>query len=144
MPYLVAEPDTCPPEHSEWTFEARATELRTALNADARTNVGPALDRVEISGRDAAGRAELITLRGTRTFVVRGEVFREVVTRALGVKSLRSTLFSVKRAGDHFVFSGHGFGHGVGLCQAGAAVRVRGGVAPAEVLRHYFPGVVVR
>jgi stage II sporulation protein D len=144
VPYLVAEPDTCPPEHSEWTFEARATELRTALNADARTNVGPALDRVEISGRDAAGRAELITLRGTRTFVVRGEVFREVVTRALGVKSLRSTLFSVKRAGDHFVFSGHGFGHGVGLCQAGAAVRVRGGVAPAEVLRHYFPGVVVR
>jgi stage II sporulation protein D len=114
------------------------------LNADARTAVGARLDRVEIAGRDAAGRAEQIVLRGTRAFVVRGEVFRAAVTRALGVKSVRSTLFSVKKTGDRFVFSGKGFGHGVGLCQAGAMARLRAGASPEEVLRFYFPGTSLR
>jgi stage II sporulation protein D len=143
VPYLVAAPDTCRAEHSDWTFDTGAPGLRAALNADTRTNVGATLDRVEISGRDAAGRAELITLHGARTFVVRGEVFRDVVTRALGVKSLRSTLFSVKRTGEHFVFSGRGYGHGVGLCQAGAAARIRAGASPRDVLLHYFPGTAI-
>ena len=144
VPYLVGAPDTCPADHGDWTFDARVPALLAALNADTRTNVGASLDGVEVSGRDAAGRAELITLHGSRTFVVRGETFREVVTRALGVKSLRSTLFSVKRAGEHVVFSGRGYGHGVGLCQAGAAARIRTGASPDDVLRHYFPGTVVR
>ena len=143
VPYLVGAPDTCP-DHMEWTFDARAAALLSALNADPRTNVGVALDQVEVSGRDTAGRAELITLRGTRTFVVRGEVFRDVVTRSLGAKSLRSTLFSVKRTGEHFLFSGRGYGHGVGLCQAGAAARIRAGASPADVLLHYFPGTSLR
>lgn len=128
----------------EWTFDARAAALLSALDADTRTNLGAALDQIEVSGRDTAGRAELITLRGSRTFVVRGEVFRDVVTRSLGVKSLRSTLFSVKRSGEHFVFSGRGYGHGVGLCQAGAAARIRAGSSPRDVLLHYFPGTSLR
>ena len=126
--------------HIDWTFETRAAALLAALNADPRTAVGTKLDRIEIAGRDSSGRAEKILLRGTRTFVVRGEVFREVATHALGVKSLRSTLFSVKKSGDRFVFSGKGFGHGVGLCQAGALARIRAGDSPDDVLEHYFPG----
>jgi stage II sporulation protein D len=140
VPYLVGAPDTCATDHSAWTFDAPETALRAALNADARTNVGATLDRVEVAGRDGAGRAELLTLRGARTFVIRGEVFRDVVTRAFGMKSVKSTLFSVARTGDRFVFSGRGFGHGVGLCQAGAAGRVRAGGSPKDVLQHYFPG----
>ena len=136
--------------HADWTFEARTAVLHAALNADPRTAVGAKLDRIEIAGRDQAGRAEKILLRGSRTFVVRGEVFRDVVTRALGVKTLRSTLFTIKttRAAsaeataprDVFVFSGKGFGHGVGLCQAGALARLRAGESPEHVLEHYFPG----
>ena len=144
VPYLIAAPDTCATDHSDWTFSTRTSALHAALNADTRTNVGGRLDGIEIAGRDSAGRAELITLHGARTFLIRGEVFREVVTRELGVKSLRSTLFSVKRTGDVFVFTGRGYGHGVGLCQAGAAARIRGGTSPVDVLRHYFPGTVVR
>jgi stage II sporulation protein D len=144
VPYLIAAPDECLSDHSEWTFEARVTALQAALNADARTNVGASLGAVEISGRDQAGRAELVTLRGTRSFVVRGEVFRDAVTHTFGAKSLKSTLFSVKRAGDRFVFSGRGFGHGVGLCQAGALTRIREGASTKDVLLHYFPGTVVR
>ena len=75
---------------------------------------------------------------------MRGEVFRDVLTRALGVKTLRSTLFSLKKSRDVFVFSGKGFGHGVGLCQTGALARLRAGASPDQVLAHYFPGTSLR
>jgi stage II sporulation protein D len=130
--------------HADWTFETGTAPLRAALNADARTAVGARLDRIEIAGRDRAGRAETILLRGTRTFVVRGEVFREVLTGALGVKTLRSTLFSVRKSHGAFVFSGKGFGHGVGLCQSGALARLRAGASRDQVLAHYFPGTSLR
>jgi stage II sporulation protein D len=130
--------------HTDWTFESGAVAVRAALNADPRTAVGATLDRIEIAGRDGAGRAEHILLRGTRTFIVRGEVFREVLTRALGVKTLRSTLFTVRKSKDVFVFAGKGFGHGVGLCQAGALARLKAGESPDHVLEHYFPGTSLR
>jgi stage II sporulation protein D len=126
--------------HSSWTYEVGVDALRTALNSDVRTAVGAKLDRIEIAGRDGAGRAEQIVLRGTQTFVVRGEVFREIVTRRLGARTLRSTLFSVTKSGRGFTFSGKGFGHGVGLCQAGAIARLRAGSSPKDVLSFYFPG----
>ena len=143
--YLMATRDGGPAgsAHTEWTFEPAVAAVLAALNTDQRTAVGARLDRIEIAGRDDAGRAEKIVLRGTRTFVVRGEVFRDVLTRRLGVRTLRSTLFSVKKTRDTFVFSGKGFGHGVGLCQAGALARLKAGASPDDVLSHYFPGTRV-
>jgi len=142
VPYLAAERDGGPADHAhaDWTFETAAPALRSALDADPRTAIGARLDRIEIAGRDASGRAEQIVLHGTRTFVVRGEVFRDAVTRALGARSLRSTLFTIRKTRDGFLFSGKGFGHGVGLCQAGAMARLRAGASPEDVLGYYFPG----
>lgn len=143
--YLTGTRDSGPAgnAHAEWTFEPTAAAVHAALNADQRTAVGARLDRIEIAGRDNAGRAEQILLRGTRTFVVRGEVFRDALTRRLGVRTLRSTLFSVKKTRDTFVFAGKGFGHGVGLCQAGALARLKAGASADDVLAHYFPGTRV-
>lgn len=143
--YLVAAKDDGPATtaHSEWLFEAPSDTLRTALNSDPRTNVGAKLENIEIAARDESGRAEKILLRGSRTFVVRGETFRDVVTRRLGAKTVKSTMFSVKKVKGGFSFSGRGFGHGVGLCQAGALARLRAGDAPEAILSHYFPGTTL-
>jgi stage II sporulation protein D len=140
--YLAGMRDTGPAEkaHAAWTFDARLTSLRDALNGDARTAVGPALTGIDVASRDSAGRAEQVTLRGSRQVTVRGEIFRTVVTRALGVETLKSTLFTLRQTGDHILFTGRGFGHGVGLCQAGALARLRAGKGPADVLKFYFPG----
>ena len=86
----------------------------------------------------------MITLRGARTFVVRGEIFRDAMTRAFGAASIRSTLFTVKKSNDRYVFSGKGYGHGVGLCQAGALARLKSGARVDSVLSHYFPGTTLR
>jgi stage II sporulation protein D len=140
--YLSGATDNGPAGHAplDWTFETGTAPMRAALNADPRTAIGARLDRIEIAARDESGRAERILLRGTRTFLVRGEVFREVLTRALGVRTLRSTLFSVRKSRETFVFSGKGFGHGVGLCQTGALATLKAGGSPDDVLEHYFPG----
>lgn len=143
--YLAGARDGGPAQtaHTAWTFETTTAALRRALDADARTDVGARLDRIDVAGRDTAGRAELVTLRGTRTFVVRGEVFRDAVTHALGAQSLRSTLFTVTKTRDGYTFSGKGYGHGVGLCQAGAIARLRTGASVNDVLGHYFPGTTL-
>jgi len=143
--YLAALKDSVPagPAHAEWTFESRVEAMRLALNSDPRTAVGERLDDIDIAGHDAAGRAEKIVLRGTRTFVIRGEIFRDVVTRRLGVRTLKSTLFTVKKARGTFTFTGRGFGHGVGLCQAGALARLKAGDSPDDVLGFYFPGASI-
>ena len=129
--------------HAEWGFETTVDSLRTALNSDPRTAVGATLQNIEVAARDDAGRAEKILLRGSRTFVVRGEVFRDIVTRRLGAKTVKSTMFSVKKVRGGFSFAGRGFGHGVGLCQAGALARLRAGESPEDVLAHYFPGTTL-
>jgi len=144
--YLAGSRDGGPAEsaHVEWRFETTTAALRRALDADTRTDVGATLNRIDVAGRDAAGRAEMIALRGSRTFVVRGEVFRDAMTRAFGTASIRSTLFTVKQSNDRYVFSGKGYGHGVGLCQTGALARIKAGASVEGVLAHYFPGTLLR
>jgi stage II sporulation protein D len=96
-----------------------------------------------VRSRDRSGRAETITLQGDRERIVRGEEFRTVLARRFGARGLKSTLFDVRREGDALIFEGRGFGHGVGLCQAGALARLRSGSSVAAVLKRYYPGTSI-
>lgn len=145
-PYLASVPDSfCSRRpQPEWTSASNAAALAAALDADDRTSVGARLDKVEVAGRDAFGRALLVSLAGTRKVTVRAEVFRGVVNQAFGQRSIRSTRFTVVRQGPRVVISGVGLGHGVGLCQAGAALRARTGQTTAGIIAHYFPGTLIQ
>jgi peptidoglycan hydrolase-like amidase len=74
---------------------------------------------------------------------MRGDAFRQALSRAFGPRAIRSTRFDIRRTGATFTFAGRGFGHGVGLCQAGALARLHAGAAPADVIRYYYPGVIM-
>ena len=141
-PYLAAQSDDGPAAaaHAAWRFAAAEPELLAALNADERTRVGARLDRIDVIERDAAGRARLARLDGSVSRGVTGEELRAAITRRFGPRSLRSTRFDVTRTERGFEFTGLGFGHGVGLCQAGALARIAAGARPADVLARYFPG----
>jgi SpoIID/LytB domain protein len=71
------------------------------------------------------------------------------IRRTLSPSHLYSSAFVVvkRRNGDdvpaHFTLIGAGWGHGVGLCQIGAAVMGARGYAHEAILRHYFPGTRV-
>jgi stage II sporulation protein D len=144
--YLIALVDDGPAAaaHRSWRYEIPIEDLRRTLNGDARTLVGDRLDNIVVLDRDAGGRAERLALHGGREAIVRGEALREVLTRTFGPRSIRSTRFMVRREGPVFTFEGQGFGHGVGLCQAGAFARLRAGDTPAAVLQRYFPGTGLR
>ncbi|MBN4077568.1 SpoIID/LytB domain-containing protein [bacterium AH-315-C20] len=54
---------------------------------------------------------------------------------------LKSTWFSCSLQGDYVVLNGHGFGHGVGLCQEGAMRMARLGYSYHQILNYYFTGI---
>ncbi len=142
VPYLkpVDDPLCLRAPGLHWEFTTSAERLRTVLNSDPRTRVGARLARVDVAERDVAGRAVIVAAVGERAPLVRAEEFRTVLLQAFGPRSLKSTWFSVTRNGDQFVFAGVGYGHGVGLCQTGAALRARAGQSAADIITHYFPG----
>ncbi len=141
-PYLVSMEDGGPAAsaHATWRYETTEASMIAALNKDSRTKVGPGLRGIQVLERDTAGRAERIALHGSQERIVRGEEFRDALAQSFGGRAIKSTWFDVRRAGASYVFDGRGFGHGVGLCQAGALARVRAGAKLSAVLQQYFPG----
>jgi stage II sporulation protein D len=76
----------------------------------------------------------------------------EQVVRGLRIRSalgLRENLFVIERERDdqggvqRFVFTGKGWGHGVGLCQVGAFGLARAGSTFEQILKHYYSGVTL-
>jgi stage II sporulation protein D len=68
------------------------------------------------------------------------------IRRGLG---LRENLFVLERERDasgevrRFIFTGKGWGHGVGLCQVGAYGMARSGQSYEQILRHYYTGITL-
>lgn len=127
--------------HQGWTDTIPAAHLAKALRSDPRGDVGARLDDVRVVKRDATGRAEIVALEGERHRTLRGWDFKIIVGRTLGWSMLKSSRFEVKRVGSNFVFRGSGFGHGLGLCQAGAHVLAARGASYLHILAEYFPGI---
>ena len=144
VPYLIGAPDDVPANvHRQWRIAVPLEQLRTALNASPRSEVGRTLDRIDVIEQDCGGHANRIALVGEHAHELRGEELRTIVNRALGPRAIQSTLFTVSRNRTDVVFSGAGFGHGVGLCQVGAAERARRGDSLQAIVSHYFPGVLI-
>jgi SpoIID/LytB domain protein len=125
--------------NANWTAVVASEKLARALGTDPRTAAGPVLKSISVAKQDATGRAEVVAIEGNRTVSVRGWDFKIIVGRSLGWNVLKSSWFDVTRSGNDFVFHGHGFGHGLGLCQEGAHVMAKRGSSYAQILAHYFP-----
>lgn len=119
--------DGCPSE--PWTAEiAREIAQRSA----------PApLAQLEFV-RDRSGRLlRLIDPRSGRW--LSADAWARTLDRASGWRAVRSTRFVWEDRGRYLALAGNGVGHGVGLCQRGAARWARDGAAAAAILAHYFP-----
>jgi hypothetical protein len=65
------------------------------------------------------------------------------VGRTLGWQFIKSTAFELQRLDASYRFSGHGSGHGVGMCVIGSAKLAERGKTAEEILRQYFPGLSI-
>ena len=141
LQYLPERLDDLPEgTHRTWHFAASSPEWADILRRDPLTDPGGALRDLIVTKVDSSGRAAEVEIVGTQTRRVTGGVLRTVVTAVRGDRSLMSTRFTVIRTSDGFRLEGAGFGHGVGLCQAGAIARARRGDSVASILGHYYPG----
>ena len=142
QPYLVSSEDDGPAAsaHATWRYETTEAAMVAALNKDPRTKVGTTLRGIQVLERDPAGRAERIAIHGSQDRIVRGEEFRDALAQSFGGRAIKSTWFEIRRVGSSYILDGRGFGHGVGLCQAGALARIRAGAKLPAVLQQYFPG----
>ena len=147
-PYLPARADdgAASGAHASWQYAVDADALGRMLDASPQSRLGGSLTAVTVDARDASGRVARLRLHpsgGGADVTMAGPALREAMSATFGTRALRSTLFDVARSGRQFVFSGKGFGHGVGLCQVGALARVTAGEDVRAVLAHYYPGTIV-
>lgn len=81
--------------------------------------------RQNVSLKDSQGQQVIISANSFRT--------------ALGNTRVKSTAFALQSTGDGFSIAGHGYGHGVGLCQIGAREMAKQGHNSSEILHFYYP-----
>ena len=152
LPYLKSVPDPYCRNNDQfdWRFEASAESIVKALQSSLGEEDPPnsdAPDRllrdIRIYRRTGSGRAgefELY-LDGGKKVTVKGNRFR----LALDSTKLKSLLIRriEKRRGDDglvFVFSGTGYGHGVGMSQWGAKIMADHGFRYDDILAFYYRG----
>ena len=123
----------------QWQRRVTKADLAWALRKSRYGSLGPISD-FRVTKRTASGRAEEVTIVGARRRLrLTGYDLRAL----LGFERIRSPLFSITPVADSFVLDGRGWGHGVGMCQWGAAELARRGFSAAEILAFYYPGVDV-
>ena len=103
-------------------------------------DLGPIRD-MEALARGPSGRIYRLKIAGERDYVIIGKELE--IRRALSRRHLYSSAFVVDKEPGRFVLRGAGWGHGVCLCQIGAAVMANDGKTYPEILQHYYPGTTV-
>lgn len=91
--------------------------------------------------RGVSGRISRLRIDGSKRSMIIGKELE--IRKTLSQSHLYSSAFTVKRENGDFVIYGAGWGHGVGLCQIGAAVMGSKGYGYREILAHYYKGARV-
>jgi stage II sporulation protein D len=122
-----------------WVRRVPKVDVAWALRKSRFKAVG-AVRAMRVIRRTLSGRASEIAITGAeRSVRLSGYDFRAL----FGFDQIRSPQFTIIEDGDAFLLDGRGWGHGVGLCQWGAAELARRGFSATEILAYYYPGVQV-
>ena len=123
-----------------WRVSYTQEELSKLVEKKLGAGLGTITDMRPLK-RGTSGRICELRIAGTKKTIVVGKELE--IRRALSESHLYSSAFVVEKQGDNFTLIGAGWGHGVGLCQIGAAVMGDKGYAYDEILRHYYPGAEI-
>ncbi len=123
-----------------WRVSYTQEELSKLVEKKLGAGLGTITDMRPLK-RGTSGRICELRITGTKKTIVVGKELE--IRRALSESHLYSSAFVVEKQGDTFTIIGAGWGHGVGLCQIGAAVMGDKGYAYDEILRHYYPGAEI-
>ena len=130
-----------------WHVDYTQQQLQTLLSSKLKIDFGNIVDLIPLE-RGGSGRICRLKIVGTeRSFIIGKEL---EIRRALSESHLYSSAFVVDK--EHIVdnipqlfhLTGAGWGHGVGLCQIGAAVMGAKGYTYDKILLHYYCGAEIK
>jgi stage II sporulation protein D len=129
-----------------WTVSYPREELEAIIRERSGVDIGMLLDLVPLH-RGPSGRITRLRVIGSERTIVVGKELE--IRRVLSRSHLYSSAFlpQINREGDvptAITLRGAGWGHGVGLCQIGAAAMCAKGFPANDVVMHYFPGARVQ
>lgn len=131
-----------------WQVEYTQSELSALVKKKTGIDFGDIVDLVPMK-RGTSGRIYELKIVGTKCTMTIGKELE--IRRALSETHLYSSAFVVEKrtigsispVSLIFHLTGAGWGHGVGLCQIGAAVMGDKGYSYDEILKHYYPGATI-
>ena len=131
----------------DWTEVLQQDDAQRFIKSQLKLSLGKIKDLIPIQ-RGKSGRIVRLQIVGTERTIIIGKELE--IRSALSASHLKSSAFEVERqdvdAEDvpaRFVLHGHGWGHGVGMCQIGAAVMGHKGFTYDQILHHYYPGAEI-
>ena len=126
-----------------WKVRYTQAELVKLIQEKTKTNYGQIIDLIPME-RGKSGRISKLKIVGSQKTLIIGKELE--IRRILSDTHLFSSAFVVDKEEvtegipQSFLLTGAGWGHGVGLCQIGAAVMGEKGYTYDEILTHYYQG----
>ena len=124
-----------------WTVEYTVDEISSLVNTNLKDDFGTIVDLVPVE-RGKSGRIWKLKIVGNKKSFTIGKELE--IRRALSKTHLYSSAFDVEKTANGFRLKGKGWGHGVGLCQIGAAVMGQEGYKYDEILLHYYRNAEIK
>ena len=124
-----------------WTVDYTVDEVSDLVSRKLKDDFGTITDLIPLE-RGKSGRIWKLKIVGTKkTFTIGKEL---EIRRALSETHLYSSAFDVEKTPGGFRLHGMGWGHGVGLCQIGAAVMGQQGYNYEQILLHYYRNAEIK
>ena len=129
-----------------WSQTYSQAEVKQLLEEKLEVQFGDIIDLIPLE-RGKSGRIYRLKIVGKERTLIIGKELE--IRRALSKSHLYSSAFIVEKADikdsvpQKFVIKGAGWGHGVGLCQIGAAMMGKQGYRYEEILLHYYKGAEI-
>ena len=124
-----------------WTKEYTFAQLSKLVNENLKDDFGQITDLIPLE-RGKSGRIWKLKIVGTKKSLTIGKELE--IRRVLSESHLYSSAFDVEKTATGFRLHGKGWGHGVGLCQIGAAVMGQQGYTYEQILLHYYRGAKIK
>ena len=121
----------------DWKVTYKDEELNEIIRTKSGIDFGEIIDLVPVH-RGASGRIDRLKIVGAKRTEVIGKELK--IRYWLSKSCLYSSWFEVSHENGVWTLTGHGWGHGAGLCQIGAAVMASEGHPYEEILSYYYVG----
>ena len=139
LSHILVDYDRETKDFFRWKVEYSQDELSSIIKEKSGIEFGNIIDLIPVERGDSA-RLVKLKIVGTKKTITIGKELE--IRRVLSKSHLYSSAFIAEKIGkeipEKFILHGAGWGHGVGMCQIGAAVMAEMGYNFDEILLHYF------